>query len=467
MRLVLACLFTLLLSISANAEPNFVIFVADDMAWDDCGAYGHPSIRTPNMDQLAAEGLRFDRAYLTCSSCSPSRCSMLTGRFPHSTGAGELHLPLPEDQVLFSTPLREKGYYTASVGKWHLGNAAISQMDLVKQGGGPGGEAHWVDAVKNRPKDKPFFFWLAATDPHRGYKPGAIDPPHELSDVRVPPIFPDTTKVKEDLALYYDEIGRFDEYIGKVVAELDNQGVLDETLILVISDNGRPFPRCKTTVLEDGVRTPFILRYPPLVKPGQATNSLVSTVDIAPTIVELAGVETLESFQGKSFVPILRNAQAKTHLMTYSEHNWHDYRAYERSVCTERYRYVRNWLPDFPSTPPADAVRSPTYEEMQRLHADDSLNDAQELVFEAPRSEEELYDVIRDPHCLTNLLTDVPRTDQITNIALEHKGMLMQWQHDTNDSFPGIDKLTPDGFDRETGERIPGVAAPHPSLKKK
>ncbi|WP_146509347.1 sulfatase family protein [Thalassoglobus neptunius] len=459
------CLFSLFVS-ESYAQPNFVIFVADDMAWDDCGAYGHPNIKTPNIDQLAEEGMRFDRAYLTCSSCSPSRCSMLTGRYPHSTGAGELHLPLPADQTLFSTPLREKGYYTASVGKWHLGDAAISQMDLVKQGGGPGGEGDWVDVLQNRPKDKPFFLWLAATDPHRAYRPGAIDPPHTTDDVRVPPIFPDTTPVREDLALYYDEIGRFDEYIGKVRDELSSQGVLDETFILVISDNGRPFPRCKTTVLEDGVKTPFIVRYPPIVKPNQSTTSIVSTIDIAPTVVELAGAEQLDSFQGKSFVPVLRTPTIHSRLSAYSEHNWHDYRAFERSVCTSKYRFVRNWAPSLPATPPADAVRSPTYDEMKRLHAEKNLAPTQNLIFDTPQPERELYDVVNDPHCLVNLLTDVPKTSEIERIALEHEGMLNQWQQDTDDSFPGFDKLTPDGFHRVTGKRIPGVGAPHPSLKK-
>ncbi|HBV64360.1 MAG TPA: heparan N-sulfatase, partial [Rhodopirellula sp.] len=112
-----------------HERPNFVIFVADDMAWDDCGAYGNSAIRTPNMDRLAAEGMRFDRAYLTCSSCSPSRCSMLTGRYPHATGAGELHLPLPKDQTIFTKPLMNAGYWTAAVGKWHLGQAVVEQVD--------------------------------------------------------------------------------------------------------------------------------------------------------------------------------------------------------------------------------------------------------------------------------------------------------------------------------------------------
>ncbi|MEZ6068226.1 MAG: sulfatase-like hydrolase/transferase [Planctomycetaceae bacterium] len=154
-----AVLLWLLAQVGLGAErPNFVVFIADDMAWDDCGAYGHPHVRTPNIDRLAREGMRFDRAYLTCSSCSPSRCSILTGRYPHNTGAGELHLPLPIEQRLFPTALREAGYYTAAAGKWHLGNAVKDQLDEVREGGGPGGEAYWEPLLEDRPRDRPSSF---------------------------------------------------------------------------------------------------------------------------------------------------------------------------------------------------------------------------------------------------------------------------------------------------------------------
>jgi len=111
----------------ATSNPNFVIFIADDMAWDDSGVYGNPNIHTPNIDRLASEGLLFEHAWLTASSCSPSRASILTGRYPHATGAGELHLPWPDDALLMTTPLREAGYWAASVGKWHprQGDAAV------------------------------------------------------------------------------------------------------------------------------------------------------------------------------------------------------------------------------------------------------------------------------------------------------------------------------------------------------
>src|SRR5687767_2706691 len=114
-----------------TGRPNFILFIADDMAWDDCGAYGHPHIKTPNLDKLAREGMRFDAAFLTCSSCSPSRSSTITGRYPHNTGARQLHQPLPAEQVTFVEVLKAAGYYTAQAGKWHLGGPAKAKFDAV------------------------------------------------------------------------------------------------------------------------------------------------------------------------------------------------------------------------------------------------------------------------------------------------------------------------------------------------
>src|SRR4051794_9635642 len=200
---------TLLITAAAAAaeRPNVLLIIADDMAWDDCGAYGHPSIRTPNIDALARAGMRFDRAFLTCSSCSPSRSSLITGRYPHATDAEELHWPLPPDQVTFVERLKAAGYWTAAVGKSHLGGAVKDRFDVVREadpsgfqlppgpsaaGAGLGSAARgdaasgcdrWVPTLRDRPGDRPFFLWLASLDPHRDYQPGAIPRPHRPEDV--------------------------------------------------------------------------------------------------------------------------------------------------------------------------------------------------------------------------------------------------------------------------------------------
>ena len=164
-------------AVAADSRPNFIIMIADDVSPEDIGAYGHPHIRTPNIDAMARDGMRFDAAFLTCSSCSPSRCSINTGRYPHATGAAELHQPLPEAQVTFAELLKQAGYYTAAAGKWHMGPHAKRGYDKVTEGGGPSGCEAWVKTLQDRPRDKPFFLWLASFDAHRGYAKNTIARP--------------------------------------------------------------------------------------------------------------------------------------------------------------------------------------------------------------------------------------------------------------------------------------------------
>ena len=428
-------------------KPNFIIIIADDVSWNDLGCYGHPHIRTPNLDKMAKDGMKFTHAFLTTSSCSPSRCSIMTGRYPHSTGAGELHQPLPADQVMFSELLRRAGYYCASAGKWHLGNPAMKQFDLVV-GGRPSGCENWVKVLKERPKNRPFFMWFAAIDAHRPYSKNIIKKPHTKKDVIVPPFLPDNDDTREDLALYYDEVTRLDEYIGQVFAELERQGVADNTVVIFLGDNGRPFPRCKTTLYDSGIRTPFLVRWPDGIKGGSVCNSLVSSVDIAPTFVELAGAKESKTFQGVSFAKLLKDPKLRTRGHIFAEHNWHDFQAHERAVRSERYLYIKNAFPKLPGTPPADAVRSQTYQEMVALFAKGKLPKAQQGTFLKPRPAEELYDLKTDPHCLKNLVGDKSDHPELTSlrVALEH------WRRVTNDRVP--ENPTPDKYHRTTGLRL-------------
>ena len=170
-----------------------------------------------------------------------------------------------------------------------------------------------MPVLRDRPRDKPFFLWLASLDPHRDYQPGTIPEPHRAEDVVVPPYLPDVPEVRKDLALYYDEIGRLDHYVGEVLAELDRQEIAGDTLVLFLSDNGRPFPRCKTTLYDSGIRTPFLVRWPGHVRPGSHCGRLVSTIDIASTVLKLAGIEPGPSFQGKDLSPLFQDPTAKVH----------------------------------------------------------------------------------------------------------------------------------------------------------
>jgi N-sulfoglucosamine sulfohydrolase len=474
---MLFCAFTIVSSRAAEVpkRPNVVLIIADDMARDDCGAYGNRNIKTPHIDRLAREGMRFDRAFVTASSCSPSRSSMITGRYPHNTGAEELHWPLPPEQVTFVEKLKSSGYWTAAAGKWHLGAAVKDRFNLVREPGASGyrleiGKAaksgmtapgsgaaqsgcdQWVPVLRDRPRDKPFFLWLAALDPHRDYQPDTIPEPHRAEDVVVPPYLPDVPEVRKDLALYYDEISRLDHYVGDVLAELDRQGIAQDTLVLFLSDNGRPFPRCKTTLYDSGIATPCIVRWPGHVGAGSHCGRLISTIDIAPTVLKLAGLEPLRSFQGKDFSPLFRDPTATVHDLIFAERNWHDYASHGRAVRSERFKYIKNDDNERPLTPPADAVRSPTFVAMRRLRDAGKLTAEQRGCFEHPRPAEELYDLDGDPHELVNLAA----ASKFAKVLDEMRRALSGWERETADIVP--DKLTPDEFDRETGEPLPNRA---------
>lgn len=449
-------------TIKEATKPNIVLIIADDLAWDDIGCYGHPHIQTPNIDKLAAEGMRFNNAFLTASSCSPSRTSIITGKYPHQTDAEQLHWPLPPEKVTFVEKLMKAGYWTGQAGKWHLGEAVKNRfhkiMDVpvggfqLKADGtmetttNESGCEDWIPILNARDKKKPFFLWLAAVDPHRDYKKGIIQNPHSSDDIILPPYFPDTKEVREDFALYYDEIARLDYFVGGFISELETQQLSENTLVLFISDNGRPFPRDKTTLYDGGIKTPWIVKWPGKIESGSTTKSLVSSMDIAPTFLQLAGIQNVNRFEGEDFSEILFNPEQEIRTSVYAEDHWHDFEDYSRAIRTKQFKYIRNFYKDLPNTPSADALRSPTFRSMQKLKAEGKLNSAQSACFISPRPAEELYDVKNDPSELENLVEKPEYAGTLVELREEMKRIRVE----TNDTLPL--KRTHDEFDRETGQ---------------
>ena len=408
--------------------PDIILITADDLSAEDLEPYGHPTLRTPRLLRLATEGMRFDRAFLTSASCSPSRCSTITGRYPHSTGAGRLHDPLPSNQLTFLEPLRQAGYYIATAGKWHFGREARARFDRIDPETPPGGAGAWIDAIRARPSDRPSFLWLAASDPHRPY---ADDLPgtHPPADVIVPPYLPDTAETRDDFARYYAAVERLDGLVGAALDEIERQGKAERTLVIFMSDNGRPFPRAKPTLYDSGVRMPFLLRWPGHAPAGVVSGSLVSAVDIAPTLLEAAGVRVPKTMQGHSFLPLLADPGAVVRERVFAEHNWHDHPARERMVRSNRYKYIRNYYPALPATPPEDLRQSPTFRVMERLYAAGALPPQQADPFTAPRPIEELYDVAADPDEIRNRVADPALRDVLEGLRRD----LATWERATDD----------------------------------
>jgi N-sulfoglucosamine sulfohydrolase len=478
----MACaMMSTLYVLASQGQPNIVLIIADDLAWDDSQPYGHPGVRTPNLMRMQASGMRFDRAFLTISSCSPSRASILTGRYPHRTDAEQLHWPLPAGQTTFVERLRKAGYWTAAAGKWHLGDAVKTHFDRIWEADTsgfqlPSGEAarggtfqetaigdaksgchNWLEALEARPEHQPFFLWLAALDPHRPYEEGILDKAHGPSDVRVPPYLPDTPEVRHELALYYDEITRLDSYVGKVLDAIEKQGIADQTLVLFISDNGRPFPRDKTTLYDSGIRTPMLAVWKNKVVAGSVCDALVSSVDLGPGFLTLAGVAPPSDMDGRSFASLLTRPNQAIRNHCFAEKHWHDYEDHARAVRSKRYKYIWNDYHDLPMTPPADAVRGQVFQSMLRLERANKLKTHQRQCLILPRPKEEFYDTLNDPHELNNLAGNPSHA----KIMQQHRQAFMDWRAATRDRVPM--KRTPDEFDRVTGDVTPARIRPRPS----
>ena len=458
-----------------DPRPNFVFIIGDDISAEDFGCYGNAGIRTPNIDRLAAQGLRFTNAYLTASSCSPSRASIITSRYPHNLEtAAELHGTFPPGVPLFPQLLRQAGYYTVHSGKAHFGpNAdklngpAVAAFDQGGDGeraessGGPGGENRWLDRLRGRPKDQPFFMWFASHDAHRIWDADSFAGINRPADVRVPAYLADTPATRADLAHYYDEITRLDYHVGEVVRELARQGVLERTVIIVTADNGRPFPHSKTQLYDDGIKPPLIISWPAgLPRPAQ-TAALVSSIDVAPTILELAGVPRPPTFQGVSLAPILRDPTASVRDYVFAEHNWHNFAAHVRLVRHGQHVYLRNAWPDLPQPGAADTFYNPSADALKTLQAAGRLTPLQANIFQQPRPAEEFFDLATDPGQERNLAATATPPPALAKL----RAVLTRWTEETGDTVPV--KSTPTNVDLATGVKraefwrgdAPGVAA--------
>lgn len=422
-----------------ETPPNILIFVADDAGWRDSGAYGNETIRTPNIDELAGGGLLFEKAFLTTAQCSPSRISILTGLYPHATGAEDLHMPLPKGTRIVPSYLGDQGYVTGHMRKTHYGPHANAQFDWYSEDLSSRFPDFLDEAGQN-----PFFLWVGFRDPHRPY--GDAPEVHNPDEVFVPPYLADTPGTRIDLARYYDEITRMDGQIGQFIDELERRGQRDNTLVIFLSDNGAPFPRAKGTVYDAGVRTPLIMNWPEKIEAGSRFEGLTSVVDLSPTLLELTGHRVPDQMQGESILPVLFDQTLPGREYVFSERNWHDCDEHIRSMRTERYRVVRNAYIDLPHGTPADLGGSPSFRDLIQRKKEGSLTHAQSRLFQVPRPRIELYDLQKDPWEVHNVAADSAYWQKARELAQR----LDQWIHETGD-FPPYVRVRDDHTDRMTG----------------
>ncbi|MFC2076957.1 sulfatase, partial [candidate division KSB1 bacterium] len=387
--------------------PNIVLAISDDQGRDLCGCYGNQNIKTPVIDRLASEGVRFDQAFVTTSQCSPSRSSIYTGKSAHTVGAEKLHTPLLASEWIFTDTLKWLGYNTVAWEKWHLGTA--------KHPGQP-----FDDIAANQP----FFYQLGYHEPHRNWRHPVTYKP---KDVIVPPTLPDTRVVREDLAGYYSDITWMDNHLGEFLKKLPQAVAEENTIVIFCGDNGPPFPGEKGTCYDAGLLVPFIIKWPGVTKPGTVIDDMVSLMDICPTVLSMAGTDYPRDVQSIDLTGHLKGEGAPVRDVIFGERNQHRYDDLIRSARTPRYKYIRNFMDYEPYKPPTDLERSPTWKEIVRLHKAGKLpNNLAHRYFDNPRPKEELYDLKNDPQEWDNLADK----EELKEIKVELKARTKQWMID-------------------------------------
>lgn len=409
------------------ASPNIVFLISDDHSRPDLGCYGNSVIRTPNLDRMAAEGMRFNHCYVTSPQCSPNRSSIFTGCAPHTTATSRLHTPMPEWERTFLEPLKERGYLVGAFRKIHQGKEFDRRWDFYGPGNTP--FEKFFDAA---PKGRPFFLHVGFTDPHRPYQPNTIPNPHDPAKIHVPPFLPDLPDVRTDLALYHDEISRMDSECGQVFDILEKRGLAGNTLVVFTGDNGMPFPRAKGSCYDPGLCVPLLARWPGKIRPGSVREELIAHVDLPVTWLDAAGLPKPGKMQGRSFLNLLLGRSYQAREDVFSERNWHNNFDPIRSVRTRRHKLIFNAAPHFPYRPAWDLENSPSWAAYIQAGKRGQLTAEQFQLLAPGRPLLELYDLDEDPHEFNNIATSPSHA----GVLVDMKHRLSQWMHDTYDFLP-------------------------------
>ncbi len=453
-------------SVTENRRPNILVLIADD-AGVDFGCYGNHGIKTPHIDALAASGLRVANAFLTASHCSPSRTSMITGQFAHTIQTENLNDSIEESIKTIPEYLRAEGYFTGLILKDHMDWKNRDQRFHWYDHGWPFYKTHaeqWDRTAVSRFEEfldlagnKPFFMWFGFVDPHREYGDHPIGKVNDPQRVSVPPYLVDDEATRQDLADYYDEISRLDGHVGGIMEVLASRGLLDDTLVVFLSDNGMPFPRAKATVYDAGIRTPMVVSWNGRIKPNTVYRSgLVSVIDLAPTLLDAAGIPKPEVMYGDSILPLLLGKEGPGREYVFAERHWHGTDEHLLAIrsTTHKLIYTAEYA-HLPLGTGSDVSSSPAWYSLKAKQRENELTPAQRRFFEYPRAQIELYDLQRDPFELVNV------ADRPENLALVRKmlGELQRWRRETKDPSPrDKGRRKSDVIDRLTG--LPLMEAP-------
>lgn len=423
-----------LASSSFAAKPNILFLLSDDHSYPFLGCYGDKNVKTPTLDQLAAEGMKFHRFFTTAPQCVPSRASLMTGRSPVAARITRFSSPLAKDEITLPELLRSQaGYFTGICGRsYHLdgsGKHFGSEMEEIFEKHKLKTFAERVDFLnvcaddlvaskleaflELKPADKPFFMWANFSDPHHEWNAPAEYRPDPAS-LTLPAHWPDLPGMRSQLADYCGEVNRLDHTVAGVLAVLKKRGLLDTTVIVFIGDNGAAFPHGKGSLYDPGCNVPCIVRWPGVVKPGTESRALLSGEDLAPTLLAAAGVAPGSKMSGVSFLPLLKGEAHEPRKHIFLERGPHgnapvalgmSNSGYDlsRAVRSDHHKFIYNCTPWIPYSP-VDSAGGAAWKQMREAKEQGKLSAGLVATyFTTPRPVYELYDLDADPSELNNL----------------------------------------------------------------
>lgn len=431
----------------AAGKPNILWISCEDMS-PDLALYGDPLGHAPNLQKLADGGVVFTRAFSTAPVCSASRSSIITGMYSTSVGTHQHRskIELPSHIRTFPTYLRQAGYYTTNNSKTDY------NFD-----GPPGtwddnsSKAHW----RNRPdKAQPFFsvFNFTVTHESHSFKPDDYsdvpDVPAERrtkpASVKLPPYIPDTPLARQTWAHYYDTIQQMDIQAGRVLDELEQDGLTTNTLVVFFSDHGMGLPRGKRWLWDSGMRVALVANWPGKLEAGSKNDELASLLDLPPTMLSAAGVAVPGYMQGRVLWGAA--AQPEPQYLYGTRDRMDEVHDMMRSVRSRDFKFIRNFYPERPYATPIDYMdKNPLLQQMRQMDKDGTLSGPATLFFAKQKPREEFYDLRQDPYELTNL---VESADYATTVAAM-RDELAAWQKRTGDKGYEPDPGNPDKAERK------------------
>lgn len=435
-------------TVKTKSAKNVVVIIADDLGLT-LGCYGDKNAKTPNIDAFAATGTRFDNAFCTTASCSPSRSVILSGLHNHANGQyGLAHAThhFQSHAWVRGLPLllKDAGYRTCLIGKFHVLPEANYQFEKTADQKIQGARnsirmAENAEAFIQEQDDRPFFLYYSSTDPHRAQKgfaneatyPGVTPIKITADQVQVPPFLPDQPEVREDLAEYYTSVARLDQGVGRMLQALKNTGHEQDTLVIFMSDNGIPFPGAKTGQYEPGVRLPLICRLPGQTA-GQVSKTMVTWADITPTLLDYTGAAKPKyELHGASFLQGITDPAWSGRDQVFLSHTFHEVTMYYpmRTLRTQRHKLIMNLAGGLPFPFASDLYGSPTWQGTISRGDKYYGNRLTTAFLNRPRFE--LYDLESDPHELTNLAEKPEHRETLTKLLAD----LKQHQKDTQDPW--------------------------------